>query len=663
MILCLVASAAQRPLAVPANAGSPDTLLRNGNQDFLVDPERPLLYFAAGDHVSFINTTTAQLTGDVVVGPGATSIDLSADRARLYIALSGDTKIAVVGVETRALERTIELGFAPSSVRHGRPDRLIVSDSTGLVHLVNETSGSTLASVPPYYGHSIVEASPNGSTFLVIDTDIDPVKVQRFDSTNDTPVFRAIDGHDLGSGFEMDVVDWSRGVIYLALGGPNGPGYGVEMVSVDTLARLGMLSTSPYLILTALAPDLGTVYGVTGGGLDGPVLWGFNATTRDLLGTIHVPSTPRYMGVSADKEAVVTAWPVERVSLRPSVVPRSPQPDAVIGYSPASVEAEVHRGIGVTGVLEPALSVNGIQLDAQLDTSDILRGDLRFELPDGRATVFASLSSGGDAVQAQWNFIVDSSLPIPGVSFTSFEHPSGFRIPVPRDWSLQTDQSVSGSTVELVLYGPRSATVQTTILVDTDRDPTVRENATYLGGVMDGILADIRSNDSGAKLFEGPVFRTLSNHSAITFAILYSDLLVQKATIVVSELHQRYWLILLTLSQDEYETVNPVYEHMLYGFEITAAPPGSSSFGGLAAALWLLVFLASGGISALVAFLAIRRPRGTLAPDAAKGFNVGLAPMSSGYCPRCGGPAGLADAFCSRCGSPLPSPPFRPPAA
>jgi hypothetical protein len=596
-----------------ASGLSPLTLLRNGNQDFVVDPRRPLVYSAVSDYVSIVNTTTGETFANVVVGAGPSSIDLSSDGVRLYVALSKDTKIAVVDIGSRSVLRTIELGFAPWSVRHARPGRLIVSGaSDSLVHLVNETSGTTLATVRPYLSLAIVETSPDGRAFLVIDMGIDPVKIQRFRITNDTPIFEAVDGHNLGINFQEEAVDWSHGVMYLASGGSSP--YGLEMVSVSTLARLGVLPMAPYPILTTLAPDMKTVYGVTDGNGNGPVLWGFNTTSQEPLGSMSLPNLPQYIGVPIDEKGVLTAWPIQRVSIRPSVVPRSPLSGAALSYSPAYVEAWVRRGIGSTGISALAVAVDGISLEARLSASDVLRGDLRFTLPDRHlVTVVASFSSGADAFSVTWNFTVDSLIPIPGVNFTSFEYRSGFRIPVPTDWLLEQDRVISGTSFDLVLYGPTGAVARAVIIVTAGQDPSVRENSSYLQGVMDTFVGNVTQTNPGTQVVEGPIFRTLSNRSAVTFAVRLPNHLVQKVTLVVSEPHQTFWLMLLTVGEDQYPAVNPIYEHMIHGFAITAGPPTNP--GGV---LWTLLFLALviGFIASSILILrAVRKSRsGTGAP-------------------------------------------------
>src|SRR5947208_8096636 len=195
---------------------APATLRQNGNQQFLVDTNRPLLFFANvySDDLFFINTTSGEAIADLHVGAAPISLDLSADDSTLYAALSGDTKIAVVDVASRSVTRTIELGFAPWSVRHSRPDRLVVSGaSDGLVHSINETTGATLATLRQYLSLAIVETAPNGTAFLVIDVGIDPVKIKRLASINETPTLEAIDDQNSGGTCMMEAVDGGLGAI------------------------------------------------------------------------------------------------------------------------------------------------------------------------------------------------------------------------------------------------------------------------------------------------------------------------------------------------------------------------------------------------------------------------------------------------------------------
>jgi len=46
--------------------------------------------------------------------------------------------------------------------------------------------------------------------------------------------------------------------------------------------------------------------------------------------------------------------------------------------------------------------------------------------------------------------------------------------------------------------------------------------------------------------------------------------------IVVSEVHARYWVLVLTVSSDFYDSTNGTFEEMIARFEITLQPPTGS---------------------------------------------------------------------------------------
>jgi len=637
---------------VPARGATvaPATLRQNGNQQFLVDTHLPLLFFANvySDDLLFINTTSGETIADLHVGAAPMSLDLSADDSTLYAALSGDTKIAVIDIASRSVTRTIELGFAPWSVRHSRPDRLVVSGaSDGLVHFINETTGATLATVRPYLSLAIVEAAPNGTAFLVIDVGTDPVKIQRFASINDTPTFEAIDDHDLGINFQMEAVNWEQGVIYLALGGPYGYGYGVEMASAVSLNRLGLLGTAPYPALTALSPDRQTVYLETFGAGTADTVWAFNTSTGARLGTVSLDSPIQFMGAAADGESLVVADPVRRVSLRPFLSAAYPAPDAVLGFSPAFIEAQLHRGTQLSGLSQVAIDLNGRSLNTRILTGDVLRADLDTAVTDGAQTVAVTLVAASGTISTQWNFTVDSTLPVPGVEFATFQHPSGFRIPVPTTWKRATNVNLNGSIFELELTGP-SGNVVTTIFVDTDRDPTVREDPSYFQSAAQNISTIITSTDPGAQRFEGPTSRRISNHSALTMAFLGSDAVIFKIALVVDESEARYWLILLTVDAAMYDSVNPIFEHMLSGFQ--TFPTESSLTAGLTVPV-LAILITGLTADAILIFWAIRKSNAS--SSARPVLPAPLDPtIAVEPCPNCKTPLGPEDSYCRHCGRP-----------
>src|SRR5439155_25983458 len=97
------------------------------------------------------------------------SIHLSSDGNFLYVAVAGANQTVLVDIDTRGIVRTIPLNFSPLSVRHGRPDRLYVSEAgAGIVRIVNETTGAVINSLQPYGPlAALLDVSPNGRELLV----------------------------------------------------------------------------------------------------------------------------------------------------------------------------------------------------------------------------------------------------------------------------------------------------------------------------------------------------------------------------------------------------------------------------------------------------------------------------------------------------------------
>lgn len=248
---------------------------------------------------------------------------------------------------------------------------------------------------------------------------------------------------------------------------------------------------------------------------------------------------------------------------------------------------------------------------------------------------------------------------IPAIELRPYEHRAGFRVPVPAAWSLTEDQPVGGLTFETVLLGPIHESFATNILIETDRDRTVREDNTYLRQIVDATLSGV----PGSRLSEGPTYRTIAGHAGVVFTatdLTSAPSITQRIAIVVSEDHGRYWFMGLTVHADFYFLYNATFERMIDGFQITAQPErsgtaivGVMAFGAIAAVVAVIVVLALArrrrtGASPMPAALPPTTPRGT-------------SPAGTQLCAACGTPAAFANRFCVACGASLPPREARPP--
>jgi PKD repeat protein len=234
-------------------------------------------------------------------------------------------------------------------------------------------------------------------------------------------------------------------------------------------------------------------------------------------------------------------------------------------------------------------------------------------------------------------------------SLVSYEHGSGFRIPVPATWDLREDEEFEGTVFELVVSerSPGPSGVLTNVLVDTDRDPTVRETTAYFDEQFDLAIEEFRRDSPNVVVREGPTHLRVANHSAMSFTIGHSgEAIVQTLVVVVSDPHDRYWLLILTTSESELGFYSPMFDDMVAGFEITLAPPTFNSA--------LMAVSVGGVLAAVVGVMAVAlfASRSRKARAAARLVTSPLA--TTRLCAACGTPATSAnDRFCMRCGQPF----------
>ncbi len=350
----------------------------NGDQEILADPTRPVIYeaYPLGDSLSFLDAFTGNVVSTVTVGQGPMSVDLSQDGSWLYVAASGANQTTVVDVISRTVARKIALSFSPLSVRAGPNDRLYVSGAQdGIVRILNATTGLVLAEMAPMPGAPrwLLEASPDGTYILVHLLTSGQVHIAKYGVSADQFVFLAGDNSDLGENFMQMAVDWAAGIAYLVSGTP----YGIEMVSLANLARLGWLPMWAYPQGVALIRDRHVVIGIHRNFYDAD-LWAFDTTTRAQLTKVPIAVSPGSGYVSEESLLVASAvagtvllWTegeLRILTVDPSVSPGAPAPDSeVVGLPPFYVTARVWRGLVEPPSNTTSIAVDGTALNGVYD--------------------------------------------------------------------------------------------------------------------------------------------------------------------------------------------------------------------------------------------------------------------------------------------------------
>lgn len=731
----------------PAGGWSLQGTSLNGNQEVLANPAGTVLYHGTGSSVDVVDARTGNVLRSASVGSRVFSLALGKDGSTLFAALPDTKQIVELNLTSMTVTRTVSVSFSPISVRVGRPDRLYASESAGDAnfYVLDIATGNVLQTVNTFFT-DVLEVDPAGSTLLAISLGTSPVKINKYDITNDVPSLVDADNHDLGSNFQQAAVDWTAGKLYTASGAP----YGIEIVDLATMDRVGFLPMDAYTRGVALSPDGLFVYGLHSNFYDA-ALWAFNVSSGESQ-RINLTPEPEGLAVAGDGAEVYSVIPFQRLLGEPSILPAYPAANETVYTEVRAIEARV---IHVVKIDRWQISLDGVDLAAFWYGTQLLHAELYVPAGSGTHRVSAAVFWSGGSAWANWSFTVDiyvspplsleaafpaweSTLddppaflearvwrdaavellngtisldshafpaylvypdtfhadisgtvglgvhrvqavlgyaggvaetswnftlvmPDPTPPMVSYSDPAGFRLPVPQDWERQTNVSVSGTALELVLLGPVFNGFRTNIIVDTDRDSTVRETISYLSELVQSTLAEAQFDDPTASLYGTPVFSTVANHASVAFTLRYgSDALLQRMVVVVSEQNERYWFMLLTVDQSHFGWGNATLAAMTSGLEITLPSAGAS---GLSVLGVLGAALAGGLIAGLVALLVLRTKRTrAVVPPVATPWTTSPHPPAAptGFCPRCGTGCPLTDRFCGRCGESLPSPPFSP---
>lgn len=252
-----------------------------------------------------------------------------------------------------------------------------------------------------------------------------------------------------------------------------------------------------------------------------------------------------------------------------------------------------------------------------------------------------------------------------------YEHAAGFRVPIPSEWTLSEDERIEGVTIETVLTGPHHDGYTTSLLIETDRDPTVREGNVYLRQLVDAVVQGL----PGSFISEEPRYRTIAGHSGVVFAATDRSApptIIVKAAILVSDPHDRYWFLFLAAHEGYMHLYNDTFALMVDEFEITIQP-GSLGAAGVVGGVVALVGVI---VAILIAVRWSRKrkpvpafptfptlappppppPLPTWAPPIPTAAPVLGAIAGPQTCASCGRVSPSTYRFCVSCGSPFPLP-------
>ena len=345
----------------------------------------------------------------------------------------------------------------------------------------------------------------------------------------------------------------------------------------------------------------------------------------------------------------------------PSIGPGRPGPGEIVDVVPSAIEASLWSGSPSAEIESASMTLQGRDVPSTLTPDGRVQYAVLAPLPDGRYNVTARIAWRGGEASTSWNFTIDTDFSIPRIPLVEYIHPAGFRLPIPEGWTVQTDASIGTEKIDLLVIGPSYFGVQESLGVVTTADPTVRENDSFLTQVAQDTVQGLRTPYPDAQMSGAPRFRSVDGHAAVTFVVEYGTRsVIQEFAVVVSEVHQRGWILVLTAYTGQFPMLNTTFGQIIDGFVITLAPPSppppapgpQPKPAGVDLGLYLQIGEVAAATTVLLAIILIRRSH-------APGRRTSAIPLSTPirFCPRCGTPVEPIGRWCPRCGEILRGPP------
>jgi hypothetical protein len=220
-------------------------------------------------------------------------------------------------------------------------------------------------------------------------------------------------------------------------------------------------------------------------------------------------------------------------------------------------------------ILSLTASVDGQPLDAYFSDEFVIRANVTNALTGSShiAAVAMQWTDGYDVYSSSTSWLFYS---IDSLYLITQEHDSGFSIPVPGSWTVLRDQTVGGRLFEFKIDGPALAGVPTIVLVGTGLDPSVEETHDYLDGIFDEVVVELLDEGTQVEMVGEPEYATISGHQAALVTLDWPEHdLVQRIGVVVSEDHDRFWVVTCTAAAAYFHVLQPTFDDMILGFEIT----------------------------------------------------------------------------------------------
>lgn len=249
----------------------------------------------------------------------------------------------------------------------------------------------------------------------------------------------------------------------------------------------------------------------------------------------------------------------------PSLQIGFPNPGSHLPISPRHIDILYSEGRPAVEVETMEVTIDGAPYEFDSwrinDSDHLYMVNLTFELPEGLHTIHINATTRLGLYEVTHNFTIGS--------FVLCDHATDpdFALLIPDSWSSEEDAVIAGQEVNILILGPINADIQTNVQVLSGFDPMAREDHGYLNQQVAMTLDGLADAGINVTLIGDPTFSTISNHTAVTFTLRWTDsMIIQDITVIVNEDDHRYLVITCTTDLFSYPDIRPVFERMVSSF-------------------------------------------------------------------------------------------------
>jgi hypothetical protein len=335
----------------------------------------------------------------------------------------------------------------------------------------------------------------------------------------------------------------------------------------ETDIKLGPVEISASLDLPDPAPlDYEVLINVDGNALTternySATGYEYTATAIDLDTGPHEAMASVVWGLGND----TCSWPFT-MRLWPAITPVYPIGGSLLLEALDRITARVFFGDPEVNVTETRLSVNGGEWHPGSLEDDTIVVDLEPPLGPGSHSITIEMDTDIGVIEKRWSFMISCI-----ASMRTYSHPNGYNISVPTTWDVEIDEEIEGTTFDFVIAGPVYDNFATNVLVISDNSTHVEESRSFFQSQYEDALQALEDEGIYVTVVEGPLYFSLSNHTAMEFTITWDHVNIkQRILVLADEDHGRLIVVTCSATRLSFNSLEIAFDAIIDSISIPA---------------------------------------------------------------------------------------------